>query len=97
MMRIHYAHHPAHGLPMLTPTITPRRRKKATNLSVDDQLLEQARRLKLNLSQVFEASLAEAIRRCQSEEWLRKNRAALDAYNEHVEKHGVFSDGLRSF
>ncbi len=82
---------------MLTPTIVPRRRKKATNLSVDDNLLEQARRLKLNLSQIFEASLTEAIRQRQGEEWLKKNRAALDAYNEHVEKHGVFSDGLRSF
>jgi len=84
-------------LPMLTPTIAPRRRKKATNLSVDDKLLEQAKRLKLNLSQVFEAGLTEAIRQRQGEEWLKKNRAALDAYNEHVEKHGVFSDGLRSF
>lgn len=28
---------------------------------------------------------------------LRRNRAALDAYNRHVEKHGVFSEGLRSF
>ena len=82
---------------MLTSTIVPRRRKKATNLSVDDNLLEQARRLKLNLSQIFEASLTEAIRQRQGEEWLKKNRAALDAYNEHVEKHGVFSDELRSF
>jgi hypothetical protein len=24
-------------------------------------------------------------------------RAAIGVYNEHVEKHGVFSDGLRSF
>lgn len=82
---------------MLTPTNAPRRRKKATNLSVDDSLLEQAKRLKLNLSQVFEASLAEAIRQRQREEWLRKNRAALDAYNAHVEEHGVFSEGLRAF
>jgi transcriptional regulator with XRE-family HTH domain len=29
--------------------------------------------------------------------WLSRNRAALRAYNEHVEKHGVFSEGLRSF
>jgi len=29
--------------------------------------------------------------------WLRKNRAALKAFNEHVKKHGVFSDGLRTF
>ena len=82
---------------MLTRTITPRRRKKATNLSADESLLDQARRLKLNLSQVFEAGLTEAIRQRQREEWLRKNRAALEAYNQHVEKDGVFSDGLRSF
>jgi antitoxin CcdA len=75
----------------------PRRRKKAANLSVDEQLLAQARRLKLNLSQVLEAGLAEAIRRENREQWLRRNRAALDAYNEHIEKHGAFSDGLRSF
>lgn len=78
-------------------TIAPRRRKKAANLSVDDRLLSQAKRLKLNLSQVFEASLAEAIRQRQRDEWLKKNRAAIDAYNEHVENDGVFSDGLRSF
>ena len=76
---------------------TERRRKKATNLSVDEKLLARARRMKLNLSQVLEAGLAEAIRRKERAEWLRKNRAALDAYNEHVEKHGVFSEGLRSF
>jgi len=74
-----------------------RRRKKAANLSVDERLLARARRLKLNLSQVLEAGLADAIRRQEGEAWLKKNRSALEAYNEHVEKHGVFSDGLRSF
>ena len=74
-----------------------RRRKKPANLSVDEKLLERARRLKLNLSQVLEDGLAEAIRREESAAWLRRNRAALEAYNEHLEKHGVFSDGLRSF
>ena len=82
---------------MLTRAHPSRPRKKAANLSVDGNLLERAKRLKLNLSQVFEAGLNEAIRRKQREEWLRKNRVALDAYNEHVDKHGVFSDGLRSF
>ena len=74
-----------------------RRRKKPTNLSVDEVLLARARSLKLNLSQVFEAGLTEAIRREERATWLKRNRAALEAYNEHVEKHGVFSDGLRSF
>jgi antitoxin CcdA len=80
----------------MTATV-PRRRKKAANLSVDERLLARARRLKLNLSQVLEAGLADAIRQQEGEAWLKKNRSALEAYNEHVEKHGVFSDGLRSF
>jgi len=82
---------------MLTPTNAPRGRKKATHLSIDRDLLDRARRLKLNLSQLVEAGLAEAICRCERAQWLEKNRAALDAYNDHVEKQGVFSDGLRSF
>jgi antitoxin CcdA len=86
-----------HATAMLTSANAPRRRKKATNLSIDHDLLDRARRLKLNLSQAVEAGLAEAIRRHERARWLEKNRAALDAYNEHVEKHGVFSDGLRSF
>jgi len=82
---------------MLTPANTPRRHKKATNLSIDNDLLDRARHLKINLSQAVEAGLVEAIRRHERAQWLEKNRAALDAYNDHVEKHGVFSDGLRSF
>jgi antitoxin CcdA len=82
---------------MLTRSRALRSRKKAANLSVDTDLLERAKRLKLNLSQVFETGLGEAIRQRQREEWLKKNRAAIKAYNEYVDKHGVFSDGLRSF
>lgn len=58
---------------------------------------EQPKGLKLNLSQVVEAGLTGAIRERQRKEWLKKNRAALDAFNEHVEVHGILSDGLRSF
>ncbi|MFA5914094.1 MAG: type II toxin-antitoxin system CcdA family antitoxin [Burkholderiales bacterium] len=82
---------------MLTRTGAARTRKKAANLSVDGDLLDSAKRLKLNLSQVFEAGLNAAIREKQRELWLKENRPALEAYNEHVEKDGVFGDGLRSF
>jgi antitoxin CcdA len=82
---------------MLDRTRAARPRKKAANLSVDSKLLEDAKRLNLNLSQVFEAGLEQAIRQQQREDWLKKNRGALDAYNDYVEKHGVFSNGLRSF
>ena len=32
-----------------------------------------------------------------AKQWLKRNRAAIAAYNNHVEEHGVFSEGLRSF
>ena len=30
-------------------------------------------------------------------EWRETNASSIQAYNERIEKHGVFSDGLRSF
>ena len=53
--------------------------------------------MKINLSQAFEAGLHAAIRQRRREDWLKDNRGAIDAYNEHIEADGVFSDGLRSF
>jgi post-segregation antitoxin (ccd killing protein) len=82
---------------MLERTPAVRQKKKSANLSVDSKLLDDAKRLNLNLSQVFEAGLDQAIRQKQREDWIKKNRSALDAYNDYVEKYGVFSDGLRSF
>ena len=73
-------------------------RKMATSEQLPSilKLLDRARRPKVSLSQV-EAGLVEVIRRHERARWLEKNRAALDAYNEHVDQHGVFSDGLRVF
>ncbi len=53
-------------------------------------------RLPSILAKAF-SGLTEAIRRHERAQWLEKNRAALDAYNEHVDREGVFSDGLRAF
>ena len=71
--------------------------KKATNLSINSDLLRQARELGLNLSSVMEEALEQIIRRRRSQRWLEENRAAIDRYNDHVDEHGVFSDGIRSF
>ena len=71
--------------------------KKATNLSIRSDLLEQARALDINLSSELEKHLVEVIRQRRSEQWLKDNREAIEAYNRYVEKHGVWSDGLRSF
>jgi antitoxin CcdA len=71
--------------------------KKAANLSINADLLSKAKELDINLSATLEQALVETIKKRLRYQWLAKNRAAIEAYNEHIEKHGVFSDGLRTF
>ncbi len=66
-------------------------------MSVRGDLLEAARASKINLSAILERALTEELRRVQQRQWREDNRAAIAAYNEYVEKRGVFSDGSRSF
>ncbi len=75
----------------------PEAPKKAANLTINSDLLNKARALDINLSATLEHALVEALRTRQRELWLAENRAAMAAYNQHVEAEGVFSDGLRSF
>jgi antitoxin CcdA len=71
--------------------------KKAANVSINSDLLQQAKILKINLSATLEDELAHVIRQKRRAQWLDENRPALDDYNAFIEKHGVFSDGLRQF
>lgn len=81
----------------MDPTYDRSAPKKATNLSVNRDLLEKARVLKINLSQLFEERLAEVVceeaRRC----WAADNAEAIEEYNRRVESRGVFSNGVRRF
>jgi antitoxin CcdA len=71
--------------------------KKATNLSVNSDLLRKARELDINLSSALEQALEQIVKRRLSEQWLEENRGAIESYNEHVDEHGVFSDEVRGF
>ena len=81
----------------MLPTYNPKAPKRATNLSINSDLLTMARELDINLSATMEMALASAVKRKQRERWLAENRDAMVAYNEHVEANGVFSDELRGF
>lgn len=75
----------------------PNAPKRAANLSVNGDLLNKAKELDINLSATLEQALAAILKKKQREQWLAENAEAMNAYNEHVEAHGVFSDYLRSF
>lgn len=71
--------------------------KKAANLSIRADLLEEARAYKINLSQTLETALTDVVKKEKERRWLEENRAALDAYNRHIERDGLWSDGMRLF
>lgn len=71
--------------------------KRAVNLTVNQDLLAEARELKINLSQVFEKAIKEISQKLRREKWLKENKSAMEAYNRFVENHGVFGDEFRSF
>lgn len=71
--------------------------KTPTELSVNRDLLEKARELGVDLASTLEEALALEVRRRHREAWREENREAIQAYNEHVAQHGVFSTGVRGF
>lgn len=78
-------------------SVRAKSRKRPANLSIDAELLKTARKRKINLSQTLETALRNELATVTQQEWLAENEKALDAYADHVEAHGVFSDGLRRF
>ncbi len=82
----------------MTPTtLNPVAPKRSANLSINAELLQQAKQLNINLSQTLEQRLSEIIRQAQREQWLTENKDALEDYNRRIEVSGAFSDGLRRF
>ena len=71
--------------------------KKPTNLSLNSDLLEKSRKLKINLSATLEEALTQKLAATEARKWAKKNKNAIKAYNEFVEIHGCFGDEFREF
>lgn len=71
--------------------------KKTTSVSLAEPLLAEARALGINVSQAAEDGVAAAVARRRREQWLRENAAAIQSYNEFVDKHGMVLDKYRLF
>ncbi|MGV3731313.1 MAG: type II toxin-antitoxin system CcdA family antitoxin [Sphingopyxis sp.] len=63
--------------------------RKPTNVSLPADLVSEAKRLGINVSQACEAGLAGEVRKQLSEEWKRENKEAIESSNEYVRKHGL--------
>lgn len=63
--------------------------RKSTNLSLDAQLVADAKAMGLNLSETAERAIAEAVRDEKARRWKEDNREAIEATNRYVAKHGL--------
>ena len=71
--------------------------RRATNITLPDELLGKARALKINISQVCERGLAAEVAKETRRRWLVENGAAMNAWNEFVETNGLPLAEYRQF
>jgi antitoxin CcdA len=70
-------------------------KKRAVNLFVDADLLDEARRLRINMSDTLERRLRTIVRAEREKRWLEDNREALASINAFIDQHGLLASRLR--
>lgn len=81
----------------MQPLYDPNAPKKATNLSLNSDLLKKSKDLNINLSATLEQALYQRLAALEAEKWNEENKNAIKAYNEFVEDNGCFADEFRGF
>ena len=63
--------------------------KKATNVSLSAELVEEAKFLGINVSEACQSGLAAEVKKAREAAWQDENRAAIEASNAYVREHGL--------
>ena len=71
--------------------------KRATNLSLNAQVLDMARELGMNLSQTVDELLAQEVQRRYWARWNEDNKDAISSYNARIETDGLPLAKYRTF
>jgi antitoxin CcdA len=64
-------------------------KRRRINLTIREDVISDARRLSINVSQAAEAGIAAAVRTAQESAWLEENSEAIKAHNERIDREGV--------
>ncbi len=71
--------------------------KRATNVSLSEALIADARDLGINISRACEDGLSAEVRRERAKRWLKENEAAFEAWNAYIEHNGLPLAKYRKF
>ena len=72
-------------------------RKRAANVSIDAELLAEAKALGINLSQTLEDDLRKKVKEEKSRRFREEHREAIEAHNRFIEEHGIWSEKYRTW
>ena len=71
--------------------------KKATNITLSVDVLNEAKALGINISQTCDHYLRELVRNERERRWQQDNAEFISAYNQTIEQEGLPLDSWRSF
>lgn len=71
--------------------------RKAANLSIDADLLIEAKALSVNISRAAETGIAQAVKAEKERLWKQENREAIEGWNRYFEEHGLPFSEYRGF
>lgn len=71
--------------------------RRSANLSIEADMLEEARALNINLSRAAQDGIRRAIAAEKARRWKEENAEAIRSSNEYVEKHGLPLEKYRMF
>lgn len=71
--------------------------RRSTSITLDSQLLDEARLLGVNVSRAAEEGVARAIQAERARRWREENASAIEGYNRFIEAHGVPLSEFRKF
>ncbi|MBJ7440996.1 MAG: type II toxin-antitoxin system CcdA family antitoxin [Sphingopyxis sp.] len=71
--------------------------KKATNVSLSADLVDEARQLGINVSEACQTGLAAEVKKAREAAWKEENRAAIESWNDYIRKNGLPLAKYRQF
>ena len=63
--------------------------RRPTSVSLRSDLIEEAKRLNINVSQACESGLEAQVSKARAERWQVENKEAIEYWNKYVEEHGL--------
>src|ERR1700728_2177373 len=72
-------------------------RKRAANVSIDEDILSAAKTLKINLSQFLEDELRMRVQAERDRQFQEEHREAIAAHNRFIENNGIFGEDVQDW